>query len=156
MSGSLEVGSKAPDFSCAADGGRQISLADYAGKKLVIYFYPKDDTPGCTTEAIEFTAQAGAFAAANTAIVGVSADSVEKHEKFKTKHNLGVTLLSDPDQKMLQAYGVWVEKNMYGKKYMGIQRSTFLINTEGKIQHIWNKVKVPGHAEEVLEVVKKL
>ena len=122
MPQTLEVGSKAPDFSCAADGDRQVSLADYAGKKLVIYFYPKDDTPGCTTEAIEFTAKHDAFAAANTEIVGVSADSVEKHEKFKTKHNLGVTLLSDPDQKMLEAYGAWVEKNMYGRKYMGIER----------------------------------
>ena len=153
MSGSLEVGSKAPDFSCAADGDRQISLADYAGKKLVIYFYPKDDTPGCTTEAIEFTAQAGAFAAANTEIVGVSADSVEKHEKFKTKHNLGVTLLSDPDQKMLEAYGVWVEKNMYGKKYMGIERATFLVGEDGKILHIWRKVRVKGHVDAVLETV---
>ena len=153
MSGSLEVGSKAPDFSRAADGGRQISLADYAGKKLVIYFYPKDDTPGCTTEAIEFTSQAGAFAAANTEIVGVSADGVEKHEKFKTKHNLGVTLLSDPDQKMLKAYGVWVEKNMYGKKYMGIERATFLVGEDGKILHIWRKVRVKGHVDAVLETV---
>ena len=153
MSGSLEVGSKAPDFSCAADGDRQISLADYAGKKLVIYFYPKDDTPGCTTEAIEFTAQAGAFAAAYTEIVGVSADSVEKHEKFKTKHKLGVTLLSDPDQKMLEAYGVWVEKNMYGKKYMGIERATFLVGEDGKILHIWRKVRVKGHVDAVLETV---
>ena len=153
MSGSLEVGSKAPDFACAADGDRQISLADYAGKKLVIYFYPKDDTPGCTAEAIEFTAQAGAFAATNTEIIGVSADSVEKHEKFKTKHNLGVTLLSDPDQKMLQAYGVWVEKNMYGKKYMGIERATFLVGEDGKILYIWRKVRVKGHVEAVLETV---
>ena len=153
MSGSLEVGSKAPDFSCAADGDRQISLADYAGKKLVIYFYPKDDTPGCTTEATEFTAQAGAFAAANTEIVGVSADSVEKHEKFKTKHNLGVTLLSDPGQKMLEAYGVWVKKNMYGKKYMGIERATFLVGEDGKILHIWRKVRVKGHVDAVLETV---
>ena len=153
MSGSLEVGSKAPDFSCAADGDRQISLADYAGKKLVIYFYHKDDTPGCTTEAIEFTAQADAFAAANTEIVGVSADSVEKHEKFKTKHNLGVTLLSDPDQKMLQAYGVWVEKNMYGKKYKGIERATFLVGEDGKILCIWRKVRVKGHVDAVLEKV---
>ena len=154
MSDSLEVGSKAPDFSCAADGDRQISLADFAGKKLVIYFYPKDDTPGCTTEAIEFNAQAGAFAAANTEIVGVSADSVEKHEKFKTKHNLGVTLLSDPDQKMLEAYGVWVEKNMYGKKYMGIERATYLIGADGKIEQIWRKVKVKGHVEAVLAAAR--
>ena len=153
MSVSLEVGSKAPDFSCASDGDSQISLADYAGKKLVIYFYPKDDTPGCTTEAIEFTAQAGAFATANTEIVGVSADSVEKHEKFKTKHNLGVRLLSDPDQKMLEAYGVWVEKNMYGKKYMGIERATFLVGEDGKILHIWRKVRVKGHVDAVLETV---
>ena len=151
MSRTLEVGSKAPDFSCAADGVRQVSLADYAGKKLVIYFYPKDDTPGCTTEAIEFTAKQDAFAAANTEIVGVSADSVEKHEKFKTKHNLGVTLLSDPDQKMLEAYGVWVEKNMYGRKYMGIERATFLVGEDGKILNIWRKVRVKGHVDAVLE-----
>ncbi|HCD17405.1 MAG: thioredoxin-dependent thiol peroxidase [Rhizobiales bacterium TMED83] len=153
MSRSLEVGSKAPDFSCAADGDRQISLADYAGKKLVIYFYPKDDTPGCTTEAIEFTAKRDAFAAANTEIVGVSADSVEKHEKFITKHSLGVTLLSDPDQKMLDAYGVWVEKNMYGKKYMGIERATFVVGEDGKILHVWRKVRVKGHVDAVLEAV---
>ena len=153
MSRSLEVGSKAPDFSCAADGDRQISLADYAGKKLVIYFYPKDDTPGCTTEAIEFTAKHDAFAVANTEIVGVSADSVKKHEKFKTKHNLGLTLLSDPDQKMLVAYGVLVEKNMYGRKYMGIERATFLVGEDGKILNIWRKVRVKGHVEAVLETV---
>ena len=153
MSGSLEVGSKAPDFSCAADGDRQISLADYAGKKLVIYFYPKDDTPGCTTEAIEFTTKAAPFAASNTEIIRVSADSVEKHEKFKTKHNLGVTLLSDPDQKMLQAYGVWVEKNMYGKKYMGIERATFLVGEDSKILHVWRKVRVKGHVDAVLETI---
>ena len=153
MSGSLEVGSKAPKFSCAADAGRQISLADYKGKKLIIYFYPKDDTPGCTTESIEFTAKMDAFAAANTEIIGVSADSVEKHEKFKTKHALGVTLLSDPDQKMLDAYGVWVEKNMYGKKYMGIERATFLIGEDAKILQIWRKVRVKGHVDAVLEAV---
>ena len=151
MPQTFEVGSKAPDFSCAADGDRQVSLADYAGKKLVIYFYPKDDTPGCTTEAIEFTAKRDAFAVANTEIVGVSADSVEKHEKFKTKHNLGVTLLSDPDQKMLEAYGVWVEKNMYGRKYMGIERATFLVGEDGKILNIWRKVRVKGHVDDVLE-----
>ena len=151
MSRILEVGSKAPDFSCAVDGDRRVSLADYAGKKLVIYFYPKDDTPGCTTEAIEFTSKRDAFAAANTEIVGVSADSVEKHEKFKSKHNLGVTLLSDPDQKMLEAYGVWVEKNMYGRKYMGIERATFLVGEDGKILNIWRKVRVKGHVDDVLE-----
>ena len=128
-------------------------MKDLAGRPVVLYFYPKDDTPGCTTEAIEFNAQAGAFAAANTEIVGVSADSVEKHEKFKTKHNLGVTLLSDPDQKMLEAYGVWVEKNMYGKKYMGIERATFLVGEDGKILHIWRKVRVKGHVDAVLETV---
>ena len=153
MSESLEVGSKAPYFLCSANGGRQISLADYAGKKLVIYFYPKDDTPGCTNEAIEFTAKRDAFAAANTEIVGVSADSVEKHENFITKHSLGVTLLSDPDQKMLDAYGVWVEKNMYGKKYMGIERATFVVGEDGKILHIWRKVRVKGHVDAVLEAV---
>tara|TARA_B100001057_G_scaffold177301_1_gene178146 strand:+ start:34 stop:501 length:468 start_codon:yes stop_codon:yes gene_type:complete len=154
MTQTLKIGSKAPDFLCAADGDRQVALDDYAGKKLVIYFYPKDDTPGCTTEAIDFTDKQASFTAANVEIIGVSADSVEKHEKFKSKHSLGVTLLSDPDQKMLEAYGVWVEKNMYGKKYMGIERATFLVSEDGKILHVWRKVRVKGHVNAVLEMVR--
>ena len=154
MTNSLAAHDKAPNFSLQADGGRMISLKDYAGQKLVIYFYPKDDTPGCTTEAIDFTASLKAFADTNTQIIGVSADSVEKHDKFKAKHNLTVTLLSDPEQEMLQAYGVWVEKNMYGRKYMGIERATYLIDEAGKIQQIWRKVKVKGHVAAVLEAAQ--
>ena len=154
MTNALALNDKAPQFSLEADGGCTVALKDYAGQKLVIYFYPKDDTPGCTTEAIDFTTHIKAFAAANTQIIGVSADSVEKHDKFKAKHNLSVTLLSDPEQKMLQAYGVWVEKNMYGRKYMGIERATFLINEAGNIQQIWRKVKVKGHVAAVLEAAQ--
>ena len=135
---------------------QNLALADFSGKKLVIYFYPKDDTPGCTTEAIDFTAHKAAFADADTEIVGVSADTVEKHDKFKAKHNLDISLLSDPDHKMLEAYGVWVEKNMYGRKYMGIERATYLIDADGKIAQIWRKVKVKGHVEAVLAAAQEI
>jgi peroxiredoxin Q/BCP len=154
MSQSPAATQKAPDFTLMADGERSISLSDYKGQKLVVYFYPKDDTPGCTTEAIEFSAQQDAFAAANTQIVGVSADPIAKHDKFKAKHNLTVTLLSDPDLAMLEAYGVWVEKNMYGRKYMGIERATFLIDADGTIEQVWRKVKVKGHVDAVLAAVQ--
>lgn len=151
----LTIGDTAPAFSLpansTADGAAQtFSLADFAGKKLVVYFYPKDNTPGCTTEAIDFTAQKAAFDKANTAIVGVSADSVKKHDNFIAKHDLAVTLLSDENHDMLNAYGVWVEKSMYGKKFMGIERATYLIDEAGKITAIWRKVKVKGHVDEVL------
>ncbi|MGC6534555.1 MAG: thioredoxin-dependent thiol peroxidase [Parvibaculales bacterium] len=151
----LTIGDTAPAFSLpansTADGAAQtLSLADFAGKKLVVYFYPKDNTPGCTTEAIDFTAQKAAFDKANTAIVGVSADSVKKHDNFIAKHDLAVTLLSDENHDMLNAYGVWVEKSMYGKKFMGIERATYLIDEAGKIAAIWRKVKVKGHVDEVL------
>lgn len=151
----LTIGDTAPAFSLpansTADGAAQtFSLADFAGKKLVVYFYPKDNTPGCTTEAIDFTAQKAAFDKANTAIVGVSADSVKKHDNFIAKHDLAVTLLSDENHDMLNAYGVWVEKSMYGKKFMGIERATYLIDEAGKIAAIWRKVKVKGHVDEVL------
>ena len=156
MTASPQIGAKAPAFSCAADGGQNLALADFSGKKLVIYFYPKDDTPGCTTEAIDFTAHKAAFADADTEIIGVSADTVEKHDKFKAKHNLDISLLSDPDHKMLEAYGVWVEKNMYGRKYMGIERATYLIDADGKIAQIWRKVKVKGHVEAVLAAAQEI
>lgn len=156
MTATPDIGTKAAAFSCAADGGQNLALADFAGKKLVIYFYPKDDTPGCTTEAIDFTAQKAAFAAANTEIIGVSADTVEKHDKFKAKHNLNISLLSDPDHKMLEDYGVWVEKNMYGRKYMGIERATYLIDVDGNIAQIWRKVKVKGHVEAVLAAAQEI
>lgn len=151
----LNIGDQAPEFSLpansTADGGAQnLSLADFKGRKLVVYFYPKDNTPGCTTEALDFTAAAADFEAANTAIVGVSADSVKKHDNFIAKHDLAVTLLSDEDHDMLNGYGVWVEKSMYGKKFMGIERATFLIDESGKIIEIWRKVKVKGHVDAVL------
>jgi thioredoxin-dependent peroxiredoxin len=150
----LKIGDRAPAFSLPANGARTVSLSDFAQRKLVVFFYPKDNTPGCTTEAIDFTAAIKDFDKADTAIIGVSADSVKKHENFIEKHNLGVTLLSDEDQKMLNDYGVWVEKNMYGRKFMGIERATFLIGADGKIEQIWRKVKVKGHVEAVLEAAR--
>lgn len=156
MSKSLKEGQKAPAFSLPADGGGKLSLKDCAGKALVLYFYPKDDTSGCTREAIDFSALAGAFKKAGAQVVGVSKDSVASHDKFKKKHDLSVGLLSDEEGKMVEAYGVWVEKSMYGRKYMGIERATFLIDAKGVIQKIWRKVKVPDHAAEVLEAVKAL
>ena len=150
----LKIGDAAPSFSLPANGGRTVNLTDFAKRKLVIYFYPKDNTPGCTTEAIDFTAAIKDFDKANTEIVGVSADSVKKHENFIDKHDLAITLLSDEDQKMLNAYGVWVEKNMYGRKFMGIERATYLIGTDGKIEQIWRKVKVKDHVEAVLEAAR--
>lgn len=138
------------------DGGGNVSLAELAGKKVVLYFYPKDDTSGCTTEALDFTALADDFAAAGAAVVGVSPDPVKAHDKFVAKHNLGVILASDEDKTVLEAYGVWKEKSMYGRQYMGVERSTFLINGNGEIARIWRKVKVKGHAQEVLEAARSL
>lgn len=154
MAKELKIGDAAPSFSLPANGDRTVSLTDYAKRKLVIYFYPKDNTPGCTTEAIDFTAAVKDFDKANTDIVGVSADSVKKHDNFIEKHNLGITLLSDEQQDMLNAYGVWVEKNMYGRNFMGIERATFLVGTDGKIEQIWRKVKVKGHVDAVLEAAR--
>jgi peroxiredoxin Q/BCP len=154
MAKELKIGDAAPSFSLPANGDRTVSLTDYAKRKLVIYFYPKDNTPGCTTEAIDFTAAVKDFDKANTDIVGVSADSVKKHDNFIEKHNLGITLLSDEQQNMLNAYGVWVEKSMYGRNFMGIERATFLVGTDGKIEQIWRKVKVKGHVDAVLEAAR--
>ena len=154
MAKELKIGDAAPAFSLPANGGQTVSLSDFSNRKLVVYFYPKDNTPGCTTEAIDFTAAVKDFDKANTDIVGVSADSVKKHENFIEKHGLGITLLSDEEQKMLNAYGVWVEKNMYGRKFMGIERATFLIDPDGKIEQIWRKVRVKGHVEAVLEAAR--
>ena len=156
MSATPNVGDKAPDFSMPADGGGDVKLSDLKGMKVVLYFYPKDDTPGCTKEAIAFTDNAGKFDKAGAVVVGVSKDSVAKHDKFKKKHDLRVTLGADEDGKVCEAYGVWVEKSMYGKKYMGIERSTFLIDGKGVVREAWRKVKVPGHAEEVLKAVEAL
>ena len=156
MTKSPEAGSAAPAFSLPADGGGTVALKDFKGKHLVLYFYPKDDTSGCTREAIAFSEHIKAFDKAGAAVVGVSRDSVSRHEKFKDKHDLKVILGSDEEGKATEAYGVWVEKSMYGRKYMGIERATFLIDGKGKIARVWRKVKVPGHAEEVLEAVKAL
>ncbi|GGH22345.1 peroxiredoxin [Alsobacter metallidurans] len=155
MPENLQVGKAAPDFTLPRDGGGSVSLADLKGKKLVLYFYPKDDTSGCTKEAIAFNGMRADFAAAGAEILGVSADSVASHDKFKAKYDLGFPLASDEEKKMLEAYGVWVEKSMYGRKYMGIERTTVLIDADGKVARVWDKVKVPGHAEEVLEAVRK-
>ncbi|MFN4355646.1 thioredoxin-dependent thiol peroxidase [Parvibaculum sp.] len=149
-------GKKAPAFSLPADDGSTVSLKSLAGKRAVLYFYPKDDTPGCTTEGIAFSALKKKFDAAGTVVLGISKDSIEKHCKFRDKHNLTVRLLSDEDGKMLEAYGVWTEKSLYGRKFMGIERSTFLIDEKGVVRKVWPKVKVNGHAEEVLEAAKAL
>ena len=151
----LKVGSKAPSFSLQSDEGKNIALKDFAGKKVVLYFYPKDDTPGCTKEACSFTENSSALRKAGAVVLGVSADSVPSHQKFKTKYKLNFPLLSDPDRETIQKYGVWKEKNMYGKKMMGVERTTFIIDEEGKIAHIFPKVKVDGHTEKVLEKLKE-
>jgi peroxiredoxin Q/BCP len=152
----LVEGAPAPNINLPRDGGGNVSLAELAGKKVVLYFYPKDDTSGCTTEALDFTALADDFAAAGAAVVGVSPDPVKAHDKFVAKHNLGVILASDEEKTVLEAYGVWKEKSMYGRQYMGVERSTFLINANGEIARIWRKVKVKGHAQEVLEAARAL
>ncbi|WP_367273692.1 peroxiredoxin [Parvibaculum sp.] len=151
-----DVGDRAPDFLLPADDGGVVSLAGLSGKKVVLYFYPKDDTPGCTIEAIAFSALKDRFEAANSVVLGVSKDSVADHCKFRDKHNLTVKLISDETGEMLQAYGVWVEKNLYGRNYMGIDRTTFLIDGSGAIAKVWPKVKVEGHADEVLAAVQSL
>jgi peroxiredoxin Q/BCP len=151
----LKVGDKAPDFDLPTDDGR-VSLAGLKGRTVVLYFYPKDDTPGCTTEARDFTAAAADFARAGAVVVGVSKDSVVRHARFKAKHDLGVTLGSDAESDVIERYGAWVEKSLYGRNYMGIDRSTWLIDGEGVIRAVWRKVRVPGHAAKVLEAVQAL
>jgi peroxiredoxin Q/BCP len=152
----LSIGDKAPNFSLPANAGKTISLADYTGKNIVLYFYPKDSTPGCTTEAKDFTNLKAEFDNANTVVLGMSKDTVKRHDNFIAKQDLGIDLVSDEEGKTLEEYGVWVEKSMYGKKFMGIERATFLIDTNGEIREIWRKVKVKGHAEAVLEAAKAL
>lgn len=152
----LHPNDPAPDFSLARDGGGIMSLKDFNGKKVVLYFYPKDDTSGCTKEAQDFQALKDEFAAVDAHVIGVSADSVASHDKFKRKYSLDMPLVSDESKQTIEAYGVWVEKSMYGKKYMGIERATFLIDRNGLISRIWPKVKVPGHAEEVLSAASAL
>ena len=153
---SLIIGTKAPAFSLPATDGREISLDGLKGRKIVLYFYPKDDTSGCTLEAQNFQALKKEFAAADTEIVGVSPDTLKSHDRFRAKYGLDFALASDEAKTMLEAYGVWVEKSMYGRKYMGVERTTVLIDQDGNIARVWNKVKVPGHAEEVLKAAKDL
>ncbi|MFC0632886.1 thioredoxin-dependent thiol peroxidase [Brevundimonas balnearis] len=149
----ITPGVAAPDFDMPADGGGRARLADLSGKRVVLYFYPKADTPGCTNEAKDFTDQIGAFDAAGAVIIGVSKDPVKKLDKFKAKYDLKVVLASDENTDVCERYGVWVEKSMYGKTYMGIERATFLIGADGKVERVWRKVSVKGHAEEVLAAV---
>jgi peroxiredoxin Q/BCP len=154
MSSDLEPGQPAPDFALPRDGGGEVSLSGLKGRKVVLYFYPKDDTSGCTAEAIAFTAEAAAFEAAGAAVLGVSKDPVASHDKFRDKHKLGIALLSDAEGDVSERYGVWGEKSMYGRKYMGIERATFLIGEDGRVLRVWRKVKVPGHVTEVLAAVR--
>jgi peroxiredoxin Q/BCP len=156
MTASPTEGMPAPDFSLPVDGGGTISLSGLRGRNVVIYFYPKADTPGCTKESIDFSRLKPEFERANTTVIGVSADAVAAQDKFKAKHSLTVPLASDPDRAMIERYGVWGEKTMYGKTFMGIERATFLIDGTGAIRKVWHKVKVEGHAEEVLSAAKAL
>jgi thioredoxin-dependent peroxiredoxin len=151
---SVEIGKPAPDFALPTDGGGRIRLKDQRGKKLVLYFYPKDDTSGCTAEACGFRDRMPELARHGIAVIGVSRDSVASHDKFKSKYGLPFTLASDLDGKVSEAYGTWVEKSMYGRKYMGVDRATFLIDEKGIVRAVWRKVKVPGHVEEVLKAAK--
>jgi peroxiredoxin Q/BCP len=153
---SLKEGDKAPPFVLPTDKGGEVSLKELAGKKLVLYFYPKDDTTGCTKEAIGFSEKLAEFKKAGAVVVGVSKDTVEKHSKFRDKYDLKVSLAADPEGKVVERYGAWVEKSLYGRKYMGIDRSTFLIDGKGVIRKVWRKVKVPGHVEQVLAAAKEL
>lgn len=152
----LTVGSQAPAFTLPRDGGGEVSLSDFRGRKLVLYFYPKADTQGCTREAIAFTALRDSFDKAGTDILGVSADAVKALDRFKTKHDLRIALAGDPGHQMLSAYGVWGQKSLYGRLFLGIARTTFLIDGQGRIARVWRKVKVDGHAEEVLAAAKAL
>ncbi|USG59971.1 thioredoxin-dependent thiol peroxidase [Sneathiella marina] len=152
----MDIGNPAPDFTMSTDTAGEISLRGLAGQKFVLYFYPKDDTPGCTKEAIGFTESAAEFEKLGVQVIGVSKDTIAKHAKFRTKHNLSVLLASDEDGTTCEAFGVWVEKNMYGRKYMGIERATFLVDGEGVLRSIWRKVKVKGHVEAVLAAAADL
>jgi thioredoxin-dependent peroxiredoxin len=154
--GPVEKGSKPPAFMLPTDDGGTVSLADLAGRPAVIYFYPKDDTPGCTAEAKDFTRLAPEFRATGVAVVGISPDSVKRHQKFREKYELDVRLAADEDHAVAEKFGVWIEKSMYGRKYMGVDRATFLIDAKGRIAEAWRKVKVPEHAEEVLAAARKL
>lgn len=153
---SVEEGKKAPDFTAATDGGEKLKLSELRGKAVILYFYPKDDTPGCTKEACGFRDSLPDFGKAKAMVIGISKDSVARHDKFKTKYELNFPLVSDEDGKICEKYGTWIEKSLYGRKYMGIDRATFLIDASGTVRRIWRKVKVPGHVEEVLGAAKAL
>jgi len=152
----LGAGDKAPAFRLSLDGGERVSPASLKGQPFVLYFYPKDDTSGCTREALDFSAAGKKFDKLGVRVIGVSRDSLESHEKFRRKHKLTVSLASDPDTAAAQAWGVWGEKTLYGRKYMGIERATFLVDAKGRIVQAWRKVKVPGHVEAVLNAAKSL
>lgn len=152
----LTEGMMAPDFTLPRDGGGTVSLSEFKGKSVVLFFYPKDDTSGCTAESIAFSALLSEFSAAGAVVIGMSPDSVKKHDKFAKKYDLSVILAADEELTVLNAYGVWVQKSMYGRKYMGVERTTVLIGADGVVRSVWEKVKVPGHAEEVLAAAKSL
>ena len=152
----VSIGDKAPDFTLPTDGDGTFTLSEHKGGPIVLFFYPKDDTPGCTKEAIGFSEKLAEFDAVGAKVVGMSPDPVKKHDKFRDKHNLTTTLVSDEEKTTLEAYGVWVEKSMYGKKYMGVERTTLLVDASGTIAQAWHKVKVPGHVDEVLAATKAL
>ncbi len=151
-----QTGDRAPDFTLPTDAGDKVKLSKLKGGPVIVFFYPKDDTSGCTAEAKSFTDLAQDFATAGATVIGISPDSVASHAKFKSKHGLDVILAADEEKSVVEAYGVWVQKSMYGRKYMGVERSTFLIDAKGRIAEVWRKVKVPGHAAEVLKAVRKL
>jgi peroxiredoxin Q/BCP len=151
-----QVGKKAPDFTLETDGAGRVKLSSLKGAPVVVYFYPKDDTTGCTLEAVDFTKAAPAFAKAGATIIGISPDTVAAHDRFKKKHKLDVILAADPERKAIDAYDVWQEKSMYGRTFMGVERSTFLIGADGKLKQEWRKVRVPGHVEAVLAAVQAL
>ena len=152
----LKAGDAAPDFALPRTGGGELRLSDLRGRKVVLYFYPKDDTSGCTREALDFNALRSSFQKAGTEVVGISPDTLASHQKFRAKHRLEIDLASDETKQTLEQYGVWAEKSMYGRKYMGVERTTFLIGPDGRIAKVWPKVKVPGHAEEVLTAASTL
>lgn len=152
---SLNIGDTAPDFTLPIDGGDEMTLSDWRGQKVVLYFYPKDNTPGCTTESCDFRDNLSALKKDGVQVIGISKCSVAKHDKFKAKYDLNFPLASDENGNICETYGVWKEKNMYGKKFMGIERSTFLIDEQGKIENIWHKVKVKGHVEDIMDIIKK-
>ena len=156
MAETPQIGAPAPAFRLPRDGGGEVSLADYAGRALVLYFYPKDDTSGCTREAVDFTALMPAFRDAGAEILGVSPDSGASHDAFRSKHDLSIALGADETREVCQSYGVWAEKSMYGRTYMGVERTTFLIGPDGRVAEVWNKVSVKGHAEAVLAAARAL